>query len=407
MGNNRFFLLLSMICCTAAFCTGIPKIHYDLQDDSAMVEPTGVWEKVASPGVQNNVSTPHGMLAYSISENNILFNWKPSSDTSRLSGQADIVGALLTLDESLLVIAEQVGGTGRPNSTRLVFVNVINNKICGGMMLDKRRVKKIITIPGMSNKILAVQEAQSVFQNRNALLVIDLKRKRITQAGPGFDQPINSVCTDGTSAWVSFENNNSFAEIDLEDPDKKPRYCDAKKPVLSLVYNPNSRNIIAIGSGICEFFSINRHALFLEKSLMLPDNFTTVWELGLPNLPNGVLVQNKDGKGLVVTSGGVVPIAARLEPYGCMLSDRTLLAGTADRSRIDNITLPDCAVSRYFAPSSLRPFSRNKTIFIFPRTTSPQEIIILDERGNVFKLALSGRRGRKTVLLLTDRTGVR
>ena len=140
---------------------------------------------------------------------------------------------------------------------------------------------------------------------------------------------------------------------------------------------------------------------------MLPDNFTTVWELGLPNLPNGVLVQNKDGKGLVVTSGGVVPIAARLEPYGCMLSDRTLLAGTADRSRIDNITLPDCAVSRYFAPSSLRPFSRNKTIFIFPRTTSPQEIIILDERGNVFKLALSGRRGRKTVLLLTDRTGVR
>ncbi len=407
MKNNRFFLLLSMICCTFVLYAEVPKIHYDWQDTAAVVEPTGVWEKVASPGVQNNSSTPPGMLAYTISENNILFNWKPSTDISRLSGQADISGALLSLDESLLVIAEQIGGTGKPNSTRLVFVNVINNKICGGMMLEKRRIREIITIPGMSSRILAVQEAQSAFQNRNALLMIDLKRKKITQAGPGFEQPINSVCTDGSKAWVSFENNNSFAEIDLDEPEKEPRYCDAKKPVLSLSYNPGTRNIIACGSGICEFFSVNRNILFLEKSLNLPNDFTPVWRLNLPHISNGVLVQDKEGRGYVISSGGLVPIADRLEPYGCVLPDKTLLAGISEKSRINNITLPDCSVSRYFAPSSLRPFNRNKTLFIFSRTTTPQETIILDERGNVFRLALSGRRGRKTVILLTDRTGVR
>ena len=407
MLHKRILLYLAVVFSGVILNANAPKIVYDWADTTVNVNPTGVWEKVISPGVMNNSGTPPGMLAYTISENNTLFNWKPSVDNTRLSGQADICGATLSLDESLLVIAEKIGGSNQPNSTRLIFINVINNKICGGMTLEKRRIRQIVRIPGMSNRILAVQEAQSSFQNRNALLMIDLKRKRIIQAGPGFDQAINSVCTDGIKAWISFENNSSFAEIDLEELNKEPRYCDAKKPVLSLSYNPVTKNIIACGTGICEFFSVNSNSLFLEKSIALPDEFTPVWHLTLPNIANGILLQDKEGKGFVVSSGGVVPITTRLEPYGCMLPDHTLLVGISDRFRINNIILPDCSVKRYFAPLSLRPFTRNKTLFLFARTTNPIETIIVDDRGNVFKFTLTGRRGRKTVMVLSDKTGVR
>ena len=407
MLDKRMFLWLAVMFSGIFLHAEAPKIAYDWADEAVNVKPTGIWEKVISPGVKNNSGTPPGLLAYTVSENNTLFNWKPSADESRVSAAADISGVTPSLDESLLIIAENVGGSGQPNSTRLIFVNLINNKICGGMTLEKRRISKLIQIPGMSNRILAVQVGQSAFQNRSALLMIDLKRKKIIQAGPGFDQVISSVCTDGSKAWASFENNNSFVEVDLDDPNREPRYCDSKKTVSALSYNPTSKNVIACGEGICEFFSIQRNSLFLESSIALPEKFIPVWYMTLPHISNGILLQDKEGKGLFVSSGGVVPLADRLEPYGCVLSDHTVLTGISERARINNITLPDCSVKRYFAPSSLRPLNRNKTIFLFARSAKLPETILVDSRGNVFKFTLTGRRGKKSTVLLVDKTGVR
>ena len=407
MLNNKIFTLLATAFFALVLCADAPKIHYDWNDAAVTVKPTGVWDKVNAPGVMNNASTPPGLLAYHLSENGVMFSWKSSADSSRISGQADIVGAVLSLDESLLIIAERIGGNDQPNSTRLVFINVLNNKICGGMTLETRRIRQIFTVPGMNHKILAIQQGQSAFKSLASLLLIDLKRKSVTRIGPGFDKEINSLCTDGSRVWLSFENNSSFAEVSLDDPEKEPRYCDAKKTVLCLSYNPLTRNVIACGSGICEFFSISRDSLFLERSMTLPDEFAPVWQLSLPIIPNGMLLQNRDGKGMVISSGGIVPLDFRVEPYGCILPDKSVLIGTGNRSRINNLILPECSVKHFYAPAAMRPISRNKVLYIFPRTTKPVETILVDDHGNVFKLALQGRRGRKSVVLLTDKTGVR
>ena len=44
---------------------------------------------------------------------------------------------------------------------------------------------------------------------------------------------------------------------------------------------------------------------------------------------------------------------------------------------------------------------------VFARTGNPQECIQIDERGNVFRLILQGRRGRKNTILIVNKTGMR
>lgn len=407
MGNCKSFpVLLTLLMMIFSVHADVPKIHYDLESRRPEVTPTGVWEKIASPGMRNNTDTPAGMLAYAISENGYLFNWRPSTDTSRISGQADIIGALLSQDESLLVIAERIGGAGKNNSTRLIFLNLINGKLCGGMDIPERRITAIANIPGENSKILAVQEGQSEFGNGNALLMIDLRRRRVRQITPDMEQPITSICTDGNKVWFAFTEGNRFGEIELDDS-AQVRYCDTKKQVAGLNYNPASRSVIAYGVGVCEFFSNNHNGLFLEKSIELPAEFTAVWHLGVSQVANTLFLVDANGKALMVTPGGVVPVQERMEPYGCAVPGNTVWLGSSDRNKIKSISIPDCNVLNTLTPNSLRPHSRNKVRSIFFRTAVPPQIILLDERGNIFQIIVTGRRGKKTVLLLVDKNGIR
>lgn len=397
-----------MLILTAVFTVkaSVPKIHYDIESRRPEVTPTGTWEKIVSPGILNNSATPAGMLAYIVSENDYLFNWRPSPDITRLSGQADITGAMLSQDESLLVIAERIGGTGKNNSTRLVFINLINGKLCGGLELQGRRITHIANIPGENAKILAVQEGQSEFKNGNALLTIDLRRKRVHQISPDLEQPITSFCNDGTRVWFAFKNGNRFGEIEFDDA-SRIRYCDTKKEVLGLNYNSAARSVIAYQTGVCEFFSINHNGLFLEKSVELPENFSAIRHLGVPQMANTLMLVDKNGKAFMVTPGGTVPLKNRMEPYGCAMAGNFVLFGSGDRNRIHKISLPDCSVQGYLAPNSLRPYSRNKTTYVFSRTATPPQLILLDERGNIFRIVMTGRRRKKNVLLLVDKNGIR
>ena len=197
MRNYMVFPLLMSICLVSAVYAEIPKVHFDREISRPTIKATGTWEKIASPGIINNANTPPGMLAYAVAENNCIFNWVPSNDSVRIAGQADIMDAILSQDESLLVVAERLGGANQNNSTRLVFVNILNNKLCGGFEIPERRIIKLFNLPGQNGRILALQEGQSAFQNSNALLNIDIRRKQVRQIGADITENISAICTDG------------------------------------------------------------------------------------------------------------------------------------------------------------------------------------------------------------------
>ena len=347
------------------------------------------------------------MLAYAVAENNCMFTWIPSVDTSRLTGQADIIDALLSPDESLLIIAERIGGANKNNSTRLIFLNLLNNKICGGMDIPERRITKLLDLPGRNGTFLAFQEGQSVFNNGNALLVIDIRKKRVRQIGQNISDRISDVCTDGSNVWFAIEGKNQICELDLDDPFKL-RYCDTKKPVLKLAVNPASKSVIALENGFCEFYSVTRNGLYLESSLEFPENYQPVWMMSVSSRGNTAVAVDAEGKGFLISAGGIVPLNGRIATHGCPLPDGTILLGTVERyPKLNNIAIPGGEVKSYITPSTLRPSSRNKTLAVFARTGNPQECIQIDERGNIFKLILQGRRGRKNTILIVNKTGLR
>ena len=407
MRNNLIFPLLLTAAIVSTVSAQVPKVHYAREIGRPEVTATGIWEKVAAPGMNNTGNTPPGMLAYAVAENNCIFNWTPSADTTRLTGQADIIGALLSPDESLLMIAERVGGANKNNSTRLIFLNLLNNRICGGMDIPERRITKLLDLPGSNGAFLAFQEGQSVFSNGNALLFIDIRKKKFRQIGQDINDKISDICTDGSKVWFAIEGKNQICELDLDDPFKL-RYCDTKKPVLKLAVNPASNSVIALENGFCEFYSVTRNGLYLESSIEFPENYQPVWMMSVSNRGNTAVAVDAEGKGFLISAGGLVALNGRIATHGCPLPDGTILLGTVERyPKLNNITLPGGEVKSYITPSTLRPSSRNKTLAVFARTGNPQECIQIDERGNVFRLILQGRRGRKNTILIVNKTGLR
>ena len=408
MSNYLSFPML-MLCMTVFLTVSaqVPKIHYDREIGRPEVKATGTLEKISTPGAVNNANTPPGMLAYTVAENDCLINWVPSQDTGRITGQADIIDALVSSDESLLIVAERVGGANQNNSTRLIFINLLNNKICGSMDIPERRIVKLLDCPGQNGKFLAFQKGQSAFQNGDALLMIDVKKRRIRQIGKDITEEIADLCTDGERVWFAIAKTNRICEIDLERP-AKVRYCDTKKAVLKLGYNPASQSVIAVENGICEFFTVTINGLFLDNSIELPGKCTPAWMMPIPNRASSVIIIDTNNDGYLLSSGGLIPLNGRFAPHGCALQDGTVLLGTLDRSpRLNKLALPGGEVKGYIVPSTLRPLNRNKTFAVFARSGNASECIQLDEQGNVFKLTVTGRRGRKNTILIVNKTGLR
>ena len=95
---------------------------------------------------------------------------------------------------------------------------------------------------------------------------------------------------------------------------------------------------------------------------------------------NTAVAVDAEGKGFLISAGGLVALNGRIAPHGCPLPDGTILLGTVERyPKLNNITLPGGEVKSYITPSTLRPSSRNKTLAVFARTGNPQECIQIDE----------------------------
>ena len=147
--------------------------------------------------------------------------------------------------------------------------------------------------------------------------------------------------------------------------------------------------------------------LFLNNSIDLPQDFTANWVKPAQNNDNSMIMVDRDGQAIYVSAGGTRHLNGRMEHCGCLLPDQTFMLGSSDRQRLLQLTLPDCSVKGYVAPNSLRPYSRNKNRWIFACTTKPVQLLQVDNRGNVFRVTLTGRRGRKEVILMTDKSGMR
>ena len=241
----------------------------------------------------------------------------------------------------------------------------------------------------------------------NKLLLIDLTTKQVCAETEAFDRPVVTFVCDGREIWFALKNSNEILSSDISLETVPLRRSQVSRNVKKLFYHRRSRSIIAWEQGGCEYFSLKSDLLFLEHTLAIPGNFTPAWSAVIPDIANGVTAISPQGKGIYFSPSGIVNLPGKLDTYGCVLPDNQIIAGSSEHMKMAHILLPEGVSKGFYAPNSLRPHNRNKTRFLFARGTTPAELIQVDERGNVFKITLTGRRGRKAVLLLVNKQGIK
>ena len=401
--------VMSVVAASAVIsAAAAPKLYNPVAEEEFKVAPTGSWQVLASGGAGNMANTPGGMLAARLGDKKNLYRWKPSENRKSLSGEADIVDVLMSQDESMLLFAEKVGGSGKPNSTRFVYFNLISGKICGGFTLPNRRLGRMSFIPERYSCIVAIQHKQNEFGQQNSLVIIDLKKEAvIAESAPVAGEIINVVC-DGSMAWFACKNDSVIRQLPLAEFSSAPVQIAGKKDVCGISISADGKVLQVLEKGWAEFFDITSKGAMFSNSIQLPPDFAPDWLLAVPPDNKSVIAAVRNGQALYINGGEFREIAAKAGAFGCIMpANDQLLLGLAVRGRISRMELPDCREILRINPGEFRPVNRNDTLRLFGRTGKVLEAIQVDVRGNVFRLLITDRRGSKRPLLLVDKRGVR
>ena len=338
------------------------------------VKKTGELIFTSAPGFANDSDTPAGMTAARLSKNDTIIRWKPSKDTVAISGKADLMDALISADESLLVIVERVGGADKLNLSRFILVNLYNGKICSAFDLPQRIVK-IYPIPGRSTQLLAIRRSQKELAQTDKLLIIDLALKKVVKSSGDFPAPVKSAVTDGRRLWFALEGRKYFSEVELEKLDGKAAVTDAKNIVNVLQLSRNGKVLQVLEKGVCEFYDITDDGAMLAGSVALPGDISPDYGIACGGVQDLFLAVRR-GDGLLLAGGSLNKIEDRAEGQGVYLHNENMLfVCSAIKNRIRRFKLPECDEERALEPGALKPSVNNRTFRLFQRSGKPFQLV--------------------------------
>lgn len=388
----------------------LPVIYTEHEESRTAVEDTGSMTVVDSPGVRNDKGTPRGSAAGRLAVNGKEFLWKPSQIKGKATGGADLISAVLSGDETVLLIAERIGGTDMPNSTRLVLINLRNNRIIRSVMLRNNRISELHFIPG-SDTVLAVRQAQSFAGHKNALIRIDLRRGRITAESYPAPGKITSVCTDGASVWYTVKNTPYIFETTLENFKAAPEKIRTRTRQPKAAVSHDGAVLLAFGKKYYELFrpGMDDKKTALMRTVDIPDGFAPNEAMLLDDRGGLILMIEQEKKAVLYING-----TAKEFPQTCgstaafFKKDNLLLLGLLKQNAVAKVNLPDTVFDgKPVIPGKLKPLSRNGLWKMLPLTGDTLSAVIIDTRGNVMRLEITKRRWKKHPVLIVDRTGFR
>lgn len=406
--KHRFlltWLLFSGLLCASATT---PVIHMEQEDSRPQVAETGRLDAVSMPGVRNNSGVPRGSTAGRLAVNGYEFNWTPSQQSGKATGGADLLSAALSDDETVLLLTERIGGKDKPNSTRLILINIRSGKIIRSTLLKERRIAEARFIPG-TDQLLAIQHAQKEFEMPEALVRIDLKTGRVIARSKPAGGELLSFCTDGSKAWYTVKDQEYIYELDLAAMDQEAQAIRSRITGSRLIITPDMQTVIAFGKEKIEKFKVSaEQKLALIQTIDILPGFAPTQALAADDSGFQLFLVEPDKKAVLYK--GSSPTEADMKPasfHTIYRKDNTLFYGILKHNAIGKIALPGISISgRPVVPGKLKPVSRNVTWKMFALSTSPCKILLIDTRSNISMLEVTKRRWKKSNILLVDKTGM-
>ena len=421
MSRNFFLFLLLFI--AALSCpgndkktAGLPKfapppIVLEFAEERPKVVPTGEFSSIPLPEQKTPKGKKQKSTASLVSERNKKFFWKPSPLLSSTLRVADLTGAAISEDGTLVVITERIGGKNKANSTRFLFFDLEKNLLSGGFTVAEMLISDIAFIPGSKTNLIGICHKFAPFKTPDGLVRIDLEQKEIADAANSRKGKITSFSLGkGQSVFYTAAGEDAVFQLSLRDLG-----AEAQK-IKTAIKAPR---VCCFGNGFIAYSKQGIEIFRRDYGRWIPDDpFLAAPEafeavncyLIDPVVPAFCFTGGYEGSLWYFRGSSFRKIMERVSGL-CLLnrSSNFFFTELAANSRISVLKMPEAEVcASPIPPNRLKPANRNSSFALLQVPALKNSIVQIDNRGNVFLLNYSKlSRWKKSVIHITDRAGFR
>ena len=387
-----------------------PPIVTSFSDERPQVRPTGEFSEMPMPAPKGKKKGKSDTTAALLSVPDRDFVWKPSKLSSSAIGTADLTGADLSADGTLLVISERVGGEGKANSTRLIFLDIQEEKLAGGFLIPERHLSAIRFIEKSPVEILALRHPFEPYKVTGGLVRINLKTRKITDqtAAPPGTPGFTSFAQCGKKLICTAEGSDLLYEYALDDLAAGP---------VKIKTGLTAPRVCACGGGIAafssegiRFFDYKRGKLApSEQICKAPEGFTPRRTVMIDAAIPAIVFAGGTGESFWYFRGGTFRrLAERGSGVAFFNGKNRFYAGMEAGAKIVTFQMPEGRETGRPNPiNALKPSTRNSTLGFFHVPALKESFLLLDSRANLFLVDPSRSRWKKSIVFAPDRNAFR
>lgn len=395
-----FALLLAV--CGVLTANDIPMIKTAFVSGRVEIKETGSVVEVAETDLKLKEQSASAKIACG----DKTFLWKPSELVSRATGGADIISTHLTADGSCTVICERTGGAGNPNGLRIVCVDNDSGKVIRATGVFEINLLQAVLLNDTQLVFTASRPADS--SGNFFAGAIDIVSEEITRKSADISgEPKAIACASGL-LYVAEQQKKTISVYDAESFELLA-VCSCGFAPEGVVLSADKSALAVFGNGVLDIYDAQVHnkTLYRKKHFSCPGANFTRCVIADP-AAELVTVFSPGENGWTTLGDKLVKLDIICGEYAAAyVPERVILIENRMRA-LEMFRLPDIAVKKKYEPRKMRPASRNdNTFFAFVPGKKSSALILADHRGNLWKILLTGKRGKKLPVLMVDDTGIR
>lgn len=405
---KRFFTAAAVTVALLPFFSmaeNLPKIRITLAPEKVDIEQTGKVVELSSSGIKFVPGSAAEKLAVPGRE----FLWTPSEQTARTTGGADIYTTMLTSDGSAAVICERVGGMNEPNGLRIVVVETKTGKVIRATKVFEERV--LYAALEDDTTLIAITTDPANAGTKFRIVKTDIAGET-SENSEWYDAlPDGAVFKNGL-VYILSSAAKKVSVYNTDDFTLAGTCRIQNSGAMGLAISDDGNTLAVYGNDTVELYNgkVHNDTLYLkQKAVAAQESFSRC-----------IMVDEKGEKMVLFSTGNPALLLIgssfiRLNNIVCGevaaadIKRNTLLLENRKRElELFELAAPVPDSKAKYAPLKMRPVVRNdNTALFFMPDKSGKKLLLADHRGNLWRLDLTGKRGKKHPLLIVDETGIR
>ena len=373
----------------------LPKIKFQSAAGKVTIPQTGkVIELDAA-----DIKLPSGSAAATLAVPGKEFIWTASELDSRTTGGADIYSMYLTSDGSAVVILERIGGSGNPNGLRIIVLDTASGKIIrASKTLDIKLHFAVLC--GIDKLIAAVSDPDDA-DGKIRLAKIDIINESVEKSDIIAYSPCYFAVRENF-IYICIPKEKTVQAYDTADFTNVASCTFQNTSAAGIALSQNAGQIAVFGGNTVEIFDANIHnnTLYAKGKYSVPDaDFTHS-----AAIKDDIFVFYCTGKpAYLLMNRQLIMLDVKCGEISAVHPTTGTLALENRMREFEVFRFPALKPLHKYAPRKMRPLSRNDNTFLFflPGKNA-DKLILADHRGNIWKIELSGKRGKKFPIYTTS-----